>query len=81
VPIVALGAAIVPAAITGSVLVERLFALPGTGRLLADAVFSRDVPTVLGLTLVVALAVVGASVASDLAAGWLDPRTREESGG
>jgi len=73
----ALAASLVPALLTGSVLVERLFAWPGAGRLLADAVFARDVPVVLGLTVVAGLAVVGASVAADLVSAWLDPRLRE----
>ena len=57
-----------------SVLVERLFAWPGTGRLLAEAVFSRDVPVVLGTTLLTGLAGVAASTAADLVSAWLDPR-------
>src|SRR5207244_3582637 len=48
VPFAAMGAALLPSAVAGSVLVERLFALRGSGELLAEAVFSRDYPTVLG---------------------------------
>ena len=70
----ALGAALVPQLVAGSVLVERVFGLPGTGQLLADSVFSRDLPTVLGLTLVSGLAVVAATLAADAAAVLADPR-------
>ncbi|MGE5347003.1 MAG: ABC transporter permease [Acidithiobacillales bacterium] len=73
----ALAAVLVPSLVTGSVLVERLYSWPGAGRLLADAVFARDVPVVLGLTLVAGFAVVLASVAGDLVSAWLDPRVRE----
>lgn len=69
-----LAAALVPQLVAGSVLVERVFGLPGTGQLLADSVFSRDLPTVLGLTLCSGLAVVAAALASDAAAALADPR-------
>lgn len=72
-----LGAAIVPQLVAGSVLVERVFGVPGTGQLLADSVFSRDLPTVLGLTLVSGLAVVVAALAADAAAALADPRIVE----
>jgi ABC-type dipeptide/oligopeptide/nickel transport system permease component len=71
----AMGAALVPSVVSGSVLVERVFSLPGAGGLLAEAVFSRDLPTVLALTLLSAVVVVLASLAADLATAALDPRT------
>ncbi|HQR46427.1 MAG TPA: ABC transporter permease [Thermoanaerobaculia bacterium] len=77
----ALGTVLVPSLVAGSVLVERLFSWPGAGRLLADGVFSRDVPVVLGLTLVAGAAVVLSSVAGDLVSAWLDPRLRDVSRG
>jgi len=72
-----LGAALVPQLVAGSVLVERVFGLPGTGQLLADSVFSRDLPTVLGLTLVSGAAVVVASLAADALAALSDRRIVE----
>lgn len=76
-----LGAVLVPQLVAGSVLVERVFGLPGTGQLLADSVFARDLPTVLGLTLLSGLTVVVAALASDAASALADPRLveREES--
>ncbi len=76
-PFAAMGAALVPSLVSGSVLVERVFSLPGAGGLLADAVFARDVPTVLALTLLSAGAVVAASLLAELVSGFLDPRTRD----
>ena len=70
----ALGRALVPQLVAGSVLVERVFGLPGTGQLLADSVFSRDLPTVLGLTLVSGLAVIVATLLADTATALADPR-------
>jgi peptide/nickel transport system permease protein len=60
--------------VAGSILVERVFSLPGAGGLLAEAVFARDLPTVLALTLLSALVVVAASLVADLVAAALDPR-------
>lgn len=73
-PLAGLAAVLVPAALGGSVLVERLFSLPGCGALLADAVLSRDEPLVLGLAFLSAAAVVLAAGAASLAASYLDPR-------
>lgn len=80
IPFAAMGAALVPGVVTGSVLVERLFAIPGSGRLLADAVSARDVPTVLALTALAGVLVVVASLAADLVAAVIDPRIREAAG-
>ncbi len=67
-------ASLVPQLVAGSVLVERVFAVPGTGQLLADSVFARDLPTVLGLTLVSGVAVVVATLGTDALAALADPR-------
>ena len=73
-PLAALGAALLPLAVAGSVLVERLFSIRGSGALLAEAVFSRDTPTVLALTLLASGVVVAGSLAADLVAAAFDPR-------
>ena len=73
-PFAAMGAALVPAVVSGSILVERVFSLPGAGGLLAEAVFARDLPTVLALTLLSAAVVVAASLGADLITAALDPR-------
>ncbi|MBK9967847.1 MAG: ABC transporter permease [Holophagales bacterium] len=75
-----LGASLVPQLVAGSVLVERVFGLPGTGQLLADSVFARDLPMVLGLTLVSGLFVVVATLAADAAAALADPRIVDGEG-
>jgi peptide/nickel transport system permease protein len=71
----AMGAVLVPSVVSGSILVERVFSLPGAGGLLAEAVFARDLPTVLALTWCSALVVVAASLAADLFTAAFDPRT------
>lgn len=74
----AMGAVLVPSVVSGSILVERVFSLPGAGGLLAEAVFARDLPTVLALTWCSAMVVVAASFVADLIAAALDPRVARD---
>lgn len=62
--------------LAGTVLVESVFAVPGVGRMMADAVVARDFPMVQGGVLVVAAMVVVVNGVTDVAAGLLDPRVR-----
>jgi ABC-type dipeptide/oligopeptide/nickel transport system permease component len=62
--------------LAGTVLVESVFAVPGVGRMMADAVVARDFPMVQGGVLVVAAMVVVVNGATDVMAGLLDPRVR-----
>ena len=55
----------------GAAVIETVFAFPGVGRLMVDAVRSRDVPVVQGAALAVALLVVGANCAADTLADAL----------
>ncbi|WP_431681473.1 ABC transporter permease [Kitasatospora sp. KL5] len=60
----------------GVVFVETLFAWPGLGRLLYDALAARDLPLIQGGVLVVATAFVGVNILVDTAHAAVDPRTR-----
>ncbi|MBP7776531.1 MAG: ABC transporter permease [Acidobacteria bacterium] len=62
--------------LAGTVLVESVFAVPGVGRMMADAVVARDFPMVQGGVLVVAAMVVAVNGLTDVVAGLLDPRVR-----
>jgi oligopeptide transport system permease protein len=62
--------------LTGSFVVEQIFAIPGMGRFFVTAVTNRDYPLVLGVTLLYAALVVLANLAVDLLYAWLDPRIR-----
>ena len=62
--------------LTGSFVVEGIFAIPGMGRFFVTAVTNRDYPLVLGVTLVYGALIVFANLAVDLAYAWLDPRIR-----
>ncbi len=61
----------------GAVLVENVFAYPGLGRLMREAVFVRDYPLLQGIFLVLAFGVLAANLLADLLYRTLDPRTRE----
>jgi peptide/nickel transport system permease protein len=58
----------------GAVITETVFAVPGAGRLMIDAIFGRDYPVILGLTLALALLVSLAFLVTDLVQAALDPR-------
>jgi peptide/nickel transport system permease protein len=57
-----------------TVIVENVFAVPGIGGLLVDAIFGRDYPVVQGITLVLAVMVSIVFLLTDIAESWLDPR-------
>ena len=62
--------------LTGSILIENVFAWPGTGRLLWEAISNRDFPVVQCLIVLQGLSLVLINLAADLIQRWLDPRVR-----
>jgi peptide/nickel transport system permease protein len=60
----------------GSILVETVFSWPGTGFLLNNAIFQRDIPVLQGTILVLALFFVGLNLLVDLLQSALDPRIK-----
>lgn len=60
----------------GSVLIERVFAIPGVGRLALDATNSRDYPVIQGIVLMAAGAIIVANLITDMLYAYLDPRIR-----
>lgn len=62
--------------LSGAVLTETIFALPGIGRLMVDAVGARDYPLVMGSVVTVAFFYLVVNVAVDLFYGFIDPRIR-----
>jgi peptide/nickel transport system permease protein len=62
--------------IGGAVITEFIFALPGVGRLVVSAIFSRDYPLVQGVILLIAIGFVLSNLLVDIVYGWLDPRIR-----
>jgi peptide/nickel transport system permease protein len=73
-PVVTLLGLSLPALFSGAVLVEAVFAWPGVGRVLVEAVQARDYPVVMAATTVSAGLVVAGNLLADVLAAWLDPR-------
>jgi len=74
-PVVTLAGTSLPMLLAGSVLVESVFGWPGMGRLTHEAILARDYNVILGAGLVTGLLVALGSLAADLAANALDPRS------
>lgn len=66
------------AVLTGTIITETIFAWPGVGRLLIQAINFRDYPLVQGCILFISITYVGMNLLTDLVYGWLDPRIRYE---
>lgn len=62
--------------VSGLVVTEAVFAIPGVGRLIVDAVLRRDYPVIQGVVLMVTFAYVLINLAVDIIYGYLDPRIR-----
>jgi peptide/nickel transport system permease protein len=73
-PLVVLFALTLPGVVAGSVFVESVFAWPGMGRAMVQAIAARDYPVVLGATVLYAALVIGANLVADLVLPLLDPR-------
>ncbi|MGN6487119.1 MAG: ABC transporter permease [Devosia sp.] len=58
----------------GAVITETVFAVPGAGRLMIDAIYGRDYPVIQGLTLALAVLVSLTFLLTDIVQAWLDPR-------
>ena len=76
IPVVTLIGAELPVLIGGSIIIEQIFSLPGTGRFLIQALEQRDYTVVAGINLVIATVVVVVNLLVDLSYGYLDPRVR-----
>lgn len=76
IPVVTAGGLVVVGLLTGAVLVEFTFGLPGLGSALVQAVVDRDIPVIQGIVLLLAAFVVIAHVAIDILYTLIDPRIR-----
>ena len=63
-------------AVSGSVIMERIFVLPGMGRMMIDAIGQRDYTVIQAVVLIVAVMVLVLNLVTDLLYAWLDPRIR-----
>jgi peptide/nickel transport system permease protein len=63
------------------VIIERIFAWPGLGRLYLDSILARDYPVILALSLLSAVVTLAATLLSDIAVAAVDPRVRDGAAG
>jgi len=64
--------------VTGSLVVETVFGLPGTGRYLVQGAINRDYTLVMGMITVYGILMLALNFAVDIIYGWLDPTVRHE---
>ena len=62
--------------VTGAVITEAVFGVPGVGMFFVNSIFQRDYSMIMGVTLFYALLVVLANLSVELSYGLIDPRTR-----
>jgi peptide/nickel transport system permease protein len=75
-PVVTILGLSLPGLVGGSVIVESIFAIPGMGQLMVQAVFARDYPVIMGNLVVVATLTLSANLLADISYGLVDPRIR-----
>lgn len=75
-PLVTVLGPLVAAVVTGSLVIERIFAIPGLGSAFVRSVLDRDYPVILGLAVFYAAVLLVCNLGADLALLWLDPRLR-----
>ncbi|MCH7530184.1 MAG: ABC transporter permease [Gemmatimonadetes bacterium] len=78
IPIVTLLGLYIPVLFSGAVLIEHVFAWPGMGRLMVDAIASRDYPLVMACSFIFAILVVLGNLLADVLYAVVDPRIRHE---
>lgn len=64
--------------VTGSVVVEKIFGIPGIGRYFVEGASNRDYPLVMGVTILYGSIVILANIVTDILRGWLDPKVSYE---
>ena len=76
VPVVTLGALELGTLLSGAVLTEQVFSIPGFGKLVVDAVFNRDYPVVQGVVLVTAALYILLNLLADVLYTVINPKLR-----
>ncbi len=76
-PVITLGALELGTLLSGAVLTEQVFSIPGFGKLIVDSVFNRDYAVVQGVTLITATTYILLNLAADIAYVLVNPRLRD----
>ena len=60
--------------LSGTVIIESIFGWPGLGKLILEAIYTRDFPVIQGCVLFIAVCFILINTGVDLVYSWLDPR-------
>ena len=74
IPVITVVGMSIPSLVGGAVITEQVFGWPGVGSLMVTAINGRDYPVIMGITVMIAAAVLVANILTDVAYGLLDPR-------
>jgi oligopeptide transport system permease protein len=76
IPVVTVLGPMFAAVVTGTVVIEAIFGIPGMGKYFVQSINNRDYPLIMGVTLVYSVILVLSNLFVDIAYAWLDPRIR-----
>jgi len=80
IPVVTYLGPLVAAILTGSFVIESIFAIPGLGRHFVTSIYNRDYTVILGITIFYSTFLVFLNFLVDVAYAWLDPRIKLDGG-
>lgn len=78
IPVVSFTGPALAALLAGTVVVERIFSIPGLGKIFIESVLNRDEPLVLGIVAFLSILIMVLNLIVDISYGFLDPRIRYE---
>jgi len=78
IPVITVLGPIIAGVVTGSLVIERIFGIPGLGQFFVSSITNRDYPLIFGTTLIYSILIVAANLSVDIIYAWLDPRIRYE---
>jgi peptide/nickel transport system permease protein len=76
IPVISILGLEIPILVGGAIIIEQIFNLPGMGRLLLEALHSKDYTLTSGINLIIATSIVGSNLLVDLSYAYFDPRVR-----
>jgi peptide/nickel transport system permease protein len=76
IPVVTVLGAQIPGLISGQIIMEQIFALPGMGRIFIEALNQRNYPVISAINTIIAALILVMNVLVDISYAWLDPRIR-----
>jgi peptide/nickel transport system permease protein len=79
IPLISLVGMTIPILFSGAVVIEVVFSLPGMGRILVEAVLSRDYPVILAASTLAFVSVIIGNLLADIGYAIADPRVRLET--